>query len=308
MPIPQRPRFRGKIHYPPNPQGAAMPVAGARVRIWDQDANGKNELLIDTHTTSSGRFNVRASRPWQDRTRIPLPFGRSTTIPDPSDIPVFIIKIEDPSTGNEMQVPFVYINDSIELPMVVVWGPPAPTGSGGGLNLGSLVGTIGGIATSASKIMDINSTAVSLVDAPEKVWELVKDDVEAGKKVTVKFSDMFAGPAFALPFKGSKLDYAEIRERVCDLLHIDKTSSVLTINPDPATLAAIVVIIFILFVASPLAIASAIFLVILAITILLAVIYGFRVEVTKTDTASAGGTNSVPIPLSDLKVVLIPPA
>lgn len=307
MLIPQKPRFRGKLSYPPGPHGLALPVAGARVRIWDTDIGGGDDLLVDATTTSSGRFNKQAVKNWQDKKKIPLGFGRTTTIPDPLDIPIFVIQIDDPATGSTMKVPFAYISDTIELPMIVTWFPATPDPASDGGIFGAIAVSAGTVMSSLGTLMTINGRDVKIGQNSEIVWEYIKDDAERGKKVVIKFGAALSAGAFMLPFKDNKLDYDELRELVCDLLGLDKASSVLSVNPGVDELAMIALIIFILSVASPLAIGSATFMVIMGLAIFLAVVLGFRVEVQKIDTASTGSGNSTPIPLSDLTIVLVPP-
>jgi len=149
---------------------------------------------------------------------------------------------------------------------------------------------------------------VSIDQNPESVWEYIKDDAESGKKITIQFGAAFSAGAFMLPFKNGEIDYDELRELVCDMLNIDKSSSVLSVNPSVEILIVIALIIFILSVAHPLAMAAAIFLVILALAIFLAVVLGYRVEVQYGGSASPGTGNSTPIPLSEVDVILVPPA
>ncbi len=296
-PVPKRPRFRGKVTFAPTPQGAAIAVPNARVRIWDLDVVGK-DLLIDVTTDASGRFDAKATKDWQDVISVQTPFGRVTS-PDTTDIPIFIVQIDDTAQNQSMSGPFGYVGDSIEVPLIVPWGPPAPPS-------GPSPGMITGVVSTFSQVMTINGVAVTALSQPDTVWEKIKDLVEAKQKVTITFGPGLGLP-ITLPFKGNQIDYDQFRVTVCGLLGIDPNSDVLRVNPEPSVLVAICIIVFIICVAMPMAVGNAVFVIILALAILLAVHMGYRVKVSKTDSASPGTTVSVPIPLSDIQIELIPP-
>ncbi len=284
MAIPPKPRFRGRVTYVPGPGGANQPVAGAKIRIWDDDVSG-DDTLVSTTANSAGRFNRRAAKDWQDTKTVRLPFGGRVTTPDPTDLPIFMMSIEDPATGQTMTGPFPYVSDAVEVPLVVPWQGAAPA---------------------LPEIMNINGTSIRLNDSPDEIWTKIKDLAEAGTAITIRFSDAFPAGA-KMPFKNGALDYAAMREIACSMIGIDPNSETLQVNPAVEVLIANVAIIFILFVAAPMAFAASVFLMTLGVAILLAVALGYRVEVEQ-ESGGMTGPMEVLVPMVDLKIKLVPPA
>ena len=283
MVVPQRPRFRGRISYAPNFSGVGLPVPNARIRLYDKDTSG-NDLLIDTTTNSQGYFNKRGTRDWQDMTVIDVPFVGRRRVPDVTDVPVFLIRIDDPATGQSITAPFGYLGDAIDVPVIVPWTGPQ------------------------ENLLKINQESIYPNTPPDRVWDTIKDLCEAGQNVTITFPGMRNVP-IELPFNNGQLDLDSFRVLVCELLGIDPNSNVLRVNPEPAVITATALIVFIIVVASPLALAAAAFLVILGIAILLAVALGYSVDVEYEGGASSSpNTPTASIPLWNVKVKLIPPS
>ncbi len=301
MTVPDKPRFRGSVTYPPAPAGFSAAVSNARIQIWDVDEVG-NDLLVDARTDVAGRFDVTSTKMWQDTKSFRIgvgPLSRTVTGPDLSDMPVFLIQIDDPAFGRSVRVPFPYLGDNIEVPLVVPWGPP--------LVAPPLV-NIPVVPQVGIPVLRVNGLIIKTNDPPAKVWETIKDLVESKQRVTLQFYGPIAAP-LAIAFRpDGSVDYPALRAQVCALLGIDPNSSVLNVNPEVTTLIAICVIVFIICVCMPAAIGGSVFMICCALAILLAVALGYRVEVKRKDTASGGTRNSAPIPLFETEIILIPPA
>lgn len=278
MPIPDKPRFRGTVTYAPSPTGLATPVPRARVRIWDKDASG-DDLLVDVTADKMGRFDKRATTAWRDAQIIRNGVGGSVTVPDVTDVPIFFVRIDDPTTNNWLKAPYAYMGDGIPVPLVVNW--PSP-------------------------LITINGEIITFEDGPvgivPKVVELAKARAPISFRLGAEFSK------FTIPFMNGKVDHEKFQAMIGDKLNLPGYKN-LTSGLAPGSVEALVVIaliIFILAVAAPLAFAHGLFLIALASAILYAVTHGYTIELRKTDSGSAGTGNSTPIPLSDIELKLTP--
>lgn len=301
MPVPTKPRFRGKVTY-----ANGQPAKNIKISIYDVDndlLNGNaNQYLTTVTTNAQGRFSKRASRSWKNNNL---------------DVPIFVMKLKDEATDNSLPLgsPFPYAGDNVYSPIVLPWNPPTSSGgsNGGPFILPSLT-PVTVIDTLFQNIptLTINSRNFGTQDDAEDVYEYLKDLVEDAQSISIRFSGPLADIPAVPMLPNGKLDYDALRGIVCDKLGLDTASSILTINPALETLSS-VCIIFIIFVMSPIAVAGAtaglIFTAALAIAVLLAVHYGYRVEVRRNDNSSSqvDPLPGVPIPLSNLELLLIPP-
>ncbi len=315
--IPEKPRFRGTITYAPSPAGLAIPVADARIRIYDKDLTGSDDLLIDVKTDANGRFDKRSTRKWQDTRRVSNPFGGTMTLPDVTDTAVFFIEIDDPATGNSVKWPFGYLSDAIDVPIVVTWPAPAPAPSSGGGSSGPAIVT--GVTSVITNVLNvplikINGSRVHSLDGPAAIWDRIKTAADKGQPITIGFADTLSHIGFPRASDGGPNVQEAMREAQQKMGLKLNTGPAASFAVDPASativvaaITAMVVITFIMFVAAPLALAHAAFLVMLGLAVLYALNLGYTVEVVKNDDASDPSDNSVPIPLSDLSIKLTPP-
>ena len=127
-------KMKVRLAYMPGPWGLNEPVKGASVKIIDKDASAGGDDVILSRTSNSLGKVVGTSKDWQDSKRVkywePLPLpGRwkYKTVPDPTDLMLLEIDVKD---GDEhMRVPFVFLGDNVEVPVVVPWGKVPPPGA-----------------------------------------------------------------------------------------------------------------------------------------------------------------------------------
>ncbi|MEM8712883.1 MAG: hypothetical protein AAGG01_18180 [Planctomycetota bacterium] len=121
-------KIKARIFYPPGPWGLNKPVEGAKVTIHDLDVNGEDKIFTDT-SDQNGRIRG-TSKDWQDKTRIrywhvrpgfpPVGEWRHKSVPDPTDVMALTIEVK--ADGKTMTVPFPFVGDNVEVPIVVTWG------------------------------------------------------------------------------------------------------------------------------------------------------------------------------------------
>lgn len=130
-------KIKARLYYPPGPWGLKKPVQDAKVTIYDLDADGKDKIFTDT-SDQNGRIGG-TSKEWQDKKRIrywhvspgfpPTAEWRHKTVPDLTDIMALTINVK--ADGKKMTVPFPFVGDNVEVPVIVTWPPPSePQGHG----------------------------------------------------------------------------------------------------------------------------------------------------------------------------------
>ena len=128
-------RIKGKLMYPPGIWGLNLPVKNVKIKLYDIDKTG-SDFLWEGTTDSNGHFSG-TTREWQDKIlirtpAIPAGFGfpgvpaTKKYIPDLSDLLILKIKITD---GNHnLEGPFPFVRDNVEVPLFTTWGPPPLVG------------------------------------------------------------------------------------------------------------------------------------------------------------------------------------
>ena len=128
-------KIKVRLAYMPGPWGMNEPVKGASVKIIDKDATAGGDDIILSRTSNSLGKVAGTSKDWVDSKRIkywdPLPLpGRwkYKTVPDPTDL--MLLEIDVKQGDNHIRVPFVFLGDNVEVPVVVPWGAVDPGANG----------------------------------------------------------------------------------------------------------------------------------------------------------------------------------
>lgn len=107
----------GHVVYLPGPWGLAVPVPNAQIKVIDRDLPGRgDDLVLTTSTDAQGKFGGEATE-WRDR------LG---PLPDPSDLPMFAVEVED-NYGRRFvspPVPVAVVLGEVPIPPVIVPWPP----------------------------------------------------------------------------------------------------------------------------------------------------------------------------------------
>jgi hypothetical protein len=89
------------------------PVSGAKIKILDLDEDGRHDNILSATTDGQGRFSG-LSKEWQDIRQMPF-----LTLPAFTD--TMVLQFEVTSGSQKHTGPFIYVNDTTSVPIVVPW-------------------------------------------------------------------------------------------------------------------------------------------------------------------------------------------
>jgi hypothetical protein len=129
-------KLKGKVQHLPGSWGAALPVAGATVKVIDVDLPGRqNDTIWTGVTNAAGEFSG-TSADWQDKESVQVwvPTGfsgfppqatghwQTKTVVDPTDVLSLTVTVSQ--GGQSATLPFAFLGDNVSSTVVAPWGPP----------------------------------------------------------------------------------------------------------------------------------------------------------------------------------------
>jgi hypothetical protein len=128
--------FNVKLFHAPGPGGLNKPLAGATVQVVDIDLPGKQDDVIWQGTTNADGVVSGTTGNWQDKITVPGPFP--ITMPDPTDVPIFKLRVKLGSSSWDGPLPLGPA--SVQLPVVTSIPAALPLGKVNGKEYSTLDG------------------------------------------------------------------------------------------------------------------------------------------------------------------------
>jgi hypothetical protein len=252
-------RIQGQVSY-----WNGKPVSGATIKIVDLDEDERHDTILAATTNNRGQFSG-LSKEWQDVRQMPF-----ITLPAWTD--TMVLQFEVTRGSQKHSGPFLYINDTTSVPIIVPW-LESP-----------VLATVNGI--DCDKADEILSEAIRAIQSGQRIKIQILDpaSVEALQVLTESPEAILAWIEEKVPMLGQQL------RQIPGLSSRNTSSAFQTFAVEPVSASLTILAIAILVLVSGVSIVLAG----IAVTLILAVSLGYcKIEVDQgTKVGSDGATET----------------